>query len=214
MKLIPGPPPEAFRESIAETYSNAANQREAMGENAWRWPIAERVLSLLHAEGKQKLLEIGAGVGFTSRWFADRGIEVTATDLSFAQVELIRAKGLQASVADLYDLGFDAGSFDAAWAMNCIHHVAAADLHDVLVGVRDVLRPGGIWYLGVWGGRDEEGMYDNDFYQPSRFLSLRSDETIHDAAARVFDVEWFETFVPVDDKDGDLHMQSMLLRKP
>ena len=215
MKLIPGPPPDAFRESIATTYSNVAQQREEMGEADWRWPIAERVLSLLRAEGKQQLLEIGAGVGFTSRWFADRGLDVTATDLSPAQVELIRAKGLEARVADFYDLGFTPERFDAAWAMNCIHHVAAADLHDVLTGVRKVLRPGGLWYLGVWGGADEEGMYEDDFYQPARFLSMRSDETMRSAVEAVFTVEWFETFVPEEHRDDadDRHMQSMLLRK-
>jgi len=214
MKLIPGPPPPAFRESIATTYSNVAQQREEMGEADWRWPIAERVLAVLQTEGKSALLEIGAGVGFTSRWFAERGIDVTATDLSPAQVELIRAKGLVARVADLYDLGFEPGSFDVAWAMNCIHHVPSADLHDVLFGVHDVLRQGGLLYLGVWGGRDEEGMYEDDFYQPARFLSLRSDETIRAAVEAVFTVEWFETFVPDDPPDDDdRHMQSMLLRR-
>lgn len=214
MKLIPGPPPEAFRDSIATTYSNVAQQREEMGEAEWRWPIAERVLAMLRDEDKARLLEIGAGVGFTSRWFADRGLDVVATDLSPAQVELIRAKGLEARVADFYDLGLEPETFDAAWAMNCIHHIPSADLVHVMTNVRDVLRPGGLWYLGVWGGRDEEGMYDDDFYQPARFLALRTDESMLAAAERVFEVEWFETFLPDRDDDADLHMQSMLLRKP
>lgn len=214
MKLIPGPPPTRFRESIAATYSNVAHQREDMGEAEWRWPIAERVLARLHDEGKKELLEIGAGVGFTARWFADRGLEVTATDLSPTQVELIRSKGVNAQVADMYALGFPPGSFDAVWAMNCIHHVAVADLNEVLAGIRDVLRPRGLFYLGVWGGRDDEGMIEDDFYQPPRFLSLRSDETMRAAVEAVFDVEWFETFLPETDRDDDAHMQSMLLRVP
>lgn len=215
MKLVPGPPPPAFRESIATTYSNVARRREEMGEAAWRWPIAERVLARLQAEHKTSLLEIGAGVGFTSRWLADHGLDVTATDLSPAQVGFIRAKGLDGCVADLYALPFRPGSFDAAWAMNCIHHVASADLHDVLVGIRRVLRPGALFYLGVWGGTDEEGMIEDDFYQPARFLSLRSDATLRSAVEEVFTVEWFETFVPDDPpEDDDRHMQSMLLRRP
>jgi SAM-dependent methyltransferase len=186
-----------------------------MGEAAWRWPIAERVLAQLRAEGTTNLLEIGAGVGFTARWFADHGLEVTATDLSPAQVELIREKGLEAQMADLYDLPFEPGSFDAAWAMNCLHHVASADLHDVLLGIGRVLRPDGLFYLGVWGGVDEEGMIEDDFYQPARFLSLRSDTTLRAAVEEVFTVEWFETFVPDDPPEGDdRHMQSMLLRRP
>ena len=214
MKLIPGPPPEGFRDSIATTYSNVADQREQMGEAEWRWPIAERVAAQLEAEGKQRFLEIGAGVGYTSRWFADRGFEVTATDLAPGQVELIRAKGLEARVADFYELGFAPESFDAAWAMNCIHHIPTADLPGVIDGVADILSPGGLWYLGVWGGRDEEGMYEDDFYQPARFLAVRSDTSMREAVADRFSIEWFETFVPETDKEDDgLHMQSMLLRK-
>ncbi len=214
MKLIPGPPPDGFVDSIATTYSNVADQREEMGEADWRWPIAERVLEQMQAEGKTRLLEIGAGVGFTSRWFADRGIDVLATDLSPAQVDLIRAKELEAHVASFYELGVEPESFDAAWAMNCIHHVPSADLVRVMSNVRDVLRSGGLWYLGVWGGRDEEGMYEDDFYQPARFLALRTDDSMLAAAEQVFQIEWFETFVPDRDDDADLHMQSMLLRKP
>jgi SAM-dependent methyltransferase len=214
MKLIPGPPPEGFVDSIATTYSNVAAQREEMGEAEWRWPIAERVLRQLLAERKTRLLEIGAGVGFTSRWFADRGLDVLATDLSEAQVELIRAKGVEARVASFYDLGVDPESFDAAWAMNCIHHIPSADLVAVMADVSDALRRGGLWYLGVWGGRDEEGMYEDDFYQPARFLALRSDESMRAAARQVFEIEWFETFLPDREDDPDLHMQSMLLRKP
>ena len=55
MKLIPGPPPEGFVDSIATTYSNVAAQREEMGEAEWRWPIAERVLRQLLAERKTRL---------------------------------------------------------------------------------------------------------------------------------------------------------------
>lgn len=186
-----------------------------MGEADWRWPVAERFLGLMGAEGKRRLLEIGAGVGFTARWFVERGIDVVATDLSPAQVAMCRAKGLEAQVRDMYDLGFPAASFDAAWAMNCIHHVPSPDLVTVLTGIRNVLVPGGLLYLGVWGGRDMEGMYDDDFYPPPRFFAIRSDEALRDALARVFTVVEFTTFLPDVDRDDDgLHMQSAVLRAP
>ena len=58
-------------------------------------------------------------------------------------------------------------------------------------------------------------MYDDDFYQPARFLALRSDDAMRAAAQQVFEVEWFETFLPDEQRDDDgLHMQSLLLRKP
>jgi SAM-dependent methyltransferase len=199
---------------MAVTYDSVAAQREEMGEADWRWPLAERFLTRLQDETKTRLLELGAGVGYTSLWFAERGIDVVATDLSPAQVDLARAKGLEAHVRDMFDLNLPEESFDAAWAMNCIHHIPTADLPGVIAGVADVLRPGGLWYLGVWGGRDEEGMYEDDFYQPARFLAVRSDHSMQNAVADRFSIEWFETFVPETDKEDDgLHMQSMLLRK-
>jgi SAM-dependent methyltransferase len=214
MDLIPGPPPPSFRDSMAVTYDNVAAQRDEMGEADWRWPFAEQFLTRLQAEHKSRLLEIGAGVGYTSLWFAHRGIDVVATDLSPAQVDIARAKGLDAHVADMFDLDFAAESFDAIWAMNCIHHVPSADLPDVVAGIAEVLRPTGLFYLAVWGGRDIEGMYENDFYQPPRFFAIRSDERLRAALETTFTVESFETFLPDEQEDDDgLHMQSFLLRK-
>ena len=212
MKLVPVPPPPGFRDSIARTYDDVAAQREEMGEAEWRWPIAERLLETMRERGLISLLEIGAGVGFTSRWFADRGLDVTATDLSPEQVELCRAKGLDARVADMYDLGFPDESFGAVWMMNCIHHVPSADTVDVLAGIARVIRPGGLCYLGVWGGVDEEGVLEDDFYQPPRFFCFRSDESLRSAAEEVFDVLSFETFQPEED-DDDRHMQSLVLER-
>jgi SAM-dependent methyltransferase len=215
MKLIPGPPPEGFREAIARTYDGVAAVREERGEESWRWPIAEQFLEVLRAEGRSSLIEVGAGVGYTSRWFADHGMAVTATDLSPAQIELCRAKDLPARVADLHDLDFPPGSFDAAWAMNCLHHVPNAALPGVLEGLARVVTPGAPVYIGVWGGVDEEGMPEEDFYLPARFFSFRTDSTLRSHMEDAFMVERFETFRPDDGPaDDPLHMQSFFLRSP
>jgi SAM-dependent methyltransferase len=213
VKLIPGTAPEGFRASIAATYDNVAAVRDERGEEAWRWPIAERFLATLQDEGRTRLVEIGAGVGYTSRWFADHGLAVVATDLSPAQVERCRAKGLDAHVRDMYDLRFAPESFQALWAMNCIHHVPDDDLPGVLRGFASVLTPGSPVYLGVWGGVDEAGFPEEDFYQPPRFFAFRTDESLVALASQVFDVEAFEAFVPEGtDVDDRLHMQSLFLR--
>jgi len=213
VELVPGPAPDGFRSSIATTYDNVATIRDERGEEPWRWPIAERFLGTLQAEDRRRLIEVGAGVGYTSRWFLDRGLSVVATDLSPQQVALCRAKGLEAHVRDMYDLGFPEASFDALWAMNCIHHVPDEDLPTVFRGLAAVVTPGAPIYLGVWGGEDDAGIPEDDFYQPPRFFAFRSDETLVRMAAEVFDVEAFETFVPDGtDVDERLHMQSLFLR--
>jgi len=211
VELRPASPPEAFRDSLARSYDAAAASRDEMGEAEWRWPIAEAFLARLREAEGSRLLEVGSGVGYTSVWFAERGIDVVATDLSPEQVALCRTKGIEAHVRDMYDLDFPEKSFDALWAMNCVHHVPAADMSSVLDGFADVLVPGGLLYIGVWGGRDEEGIYDDDFYPPPRFFSLRSDATLRSVMGNRFAILEFDTFVPDMDKHDDgLHMQSIV----
>ena len=211
MQLLPGHAPERFRESLATTYDNHAGERDERGEADWRWPLAEAFQTRL-ADGA-RLLEIGAGTGYTSRWFADHGLAVVATDLSAAQVDRCREKGLEAHVRDMYDLGFPDESFDGVWAMNCLLHVPNADLDQVLVGIRDVLAPGGLLQLGVWGGIDEEGIYEDDFYKPNRFFSFRTDDDLKQRVADVFEILSFETLTPEEETDDGLHLQAVIARR-
>ena len=67
----------------------------------------------------------------------------------------------------------------------------------------------------MWGDVDEEGVPEEGFYQPARFFSFRSDESLLKIIGKVFVVERFETFRPGDEPNDDpLHMQSFFLRVP
>lgn len=211
MEILPGQPPAQFRRALRTTYDNHAAERDERGEADWRWPLAQRFRVRLGDDAR--LLEIGAGTGYTSRWFADRGLSVVATDLSPAQVDLCRAKGLEAHVRDMSDLGFQDESFDAVWAMNCLLHIPNVDLEAVLTGIRRVLVPGGLFQLGMWGGIGEEGLYEDDFYQPNRFFSFRTDEDLKRRVAEVFDIITFETLEPEEETDDNLHLQLILARR-
>jgi SAM-dependent methyltransferase len=213
MELMPGSPPADFKTRLQQTYDAHAEERDQMGEAGWRWPLCESLITLLKSESKTRLLELGAGAGYASKYFADRGLDVVATDLSPAQVERCRAKGLTAYHRDFYDLGFRMESFDAVWAMNCLLHVPSRDLEDVLSGIRDVLVVGGVFSMGTWGGIAEEGIYEDDFYQPSRFFALRTDEDLVARVGAVFEIEEFQTVVPPDAKDDSLHIQFIRARR-
>ena len=157
-----------------------------------------------------RLLEIGAGTGQDSVYFQQEGFAVVAADLSPVMVERCRAKGIEAHVMDFLRLDVPAGSFDAVYTMNSLLHVPNDDLPAVLAAVRTVLRPGGLFYAGVYGGTESaEGPIDGDEHVPPRFFSWRKDEELLAFAAACFDVVDFRSI----DAGGGRRFQSLTLQR-
>jgi ubiquinone/menaquinone biosynthesis C-methylase UbiE len=89
-----------------------------------------------------RVLEVGCGRGeFAARVAAELGAEVVALDLSERMVELTRARGLHAVVADVQELPFTNATFDCAVANWMLYHVP--DVDQALRELARVLRPGG-----------------------------------------------------------------------
>ena len=196
-------------------YDRTAEEREGGELASWKLDERQRFLTLLQEENKKTLLEIGAGPGKDSKFFQGSGLEVTCTDLSPEMVRLCREKGLVAHVMDFLSLDFPEGSFDAVYAFNCLLHAPKADLPGVLGDIRALLRPGGLFFLGQYGGAEREGTFSNDDQVLSRFFSYRSDEVIQAVATQLFELVCFRR-VPIEETragGSDLHFQSMVLRR-
>jgi SAM-dependent methyltransferase len=187
----------------------AAAERDGKGKVAFKVGERQRFLGYLRERDATSLLEVGAGTGHDSLYFQEHGLRVLCTDLSLAMVELCRAKGLDARVADFLSLGVPPASFDAVYALNCLLHVPTPDFPRVLAAIAEVLVPGGLLYVGTWGGADEEGPMRDDHHAVPRFFALRSDERMRQALAERFRVLSFTSF----DVKGE-HFQSFVLEKP
>ena len=195
---------------LREAYDGGATWRDGRTKEPWK--LAERQAFLERLASGARLLEIGAGTGQDSSYFQHEGVAVVAADLSAAMVERCRAKGIEAHVMDFLRLDFPAGSFDAVYAMNCLLHVPNHDLPAVLAIVRAILRPGGLFFVGVYGGTESaEGPLDDDQHVPPRFFSWRTDEQLLGFAADArFDVVDFHD---VDTRRG-YRFQSLTLSRP
>jgi SAM-dependent methyltransferase len=88
--------------------------------------------------------------------------------------------------------------------------VPKSEIDAVLEQIHRVLKPGGLFFLGIYGGESSEGVWEQDTYEPKRFFAMYTDEGIVEVAKRRFIVEDFHT-VPI--ADGAPHFQSLLLRK-
>lgn len=201
---------EDVLESLRQAYDQGAGQREAADLSDWKIAERQEFLTLLRAEDKRTLLEIGAGPGHFSAWFRDQGLDVTCTDLSPEMVALCRAKGLRAHVMDFLHLDFPPASFDAVFALNCLLHVPGADLDRVLAAVHRLLRPGGLFFYGVYGGYPFEGIFPDDQHEPKRYFVFYPDDELRRRVAGLFDEVSFRV-IPVEGENRS-HFQSLTLR--
>ena len=197
-------------ESLRVSYDRNAEERDQMAIAPWKIEERGKFLQWLQAEAKTTLLEIGAGPGKDSLYFQENGLQVVSTDLSPEMVKLCREKGLTAYVMDFLHLDFPPASFGAVYALNTLLHVPKTDLPRVLSAIQKLLKPEGIFYMGVYGGEDKEGILAQDHLEPKRFFSSYTDEAILQAVGAFFEVVYFR-HVPLEDPNQ--HFQSMILRK-
>lgn len=89
-----------------------------------------------------RVLDVGCGIGdITERFANELGADVQAIDVSARMVELTRARGIDAQVADAERLPYGDGEFDCVFAGWVLYHVPG--LEQALAECARVLRPGG-----------------------------------------------------------------------
>lgn len=98
--------------------------------------------------GCARVLEVAAGTGVVTMALAQSATAVVATDYAQAMVTMLERRvteaglaNVQCEQADLYNLRFDAGEFDAVVAANVLHLVP--DFAGAIAALRRVLKPGG-----------------------------------------------------------------------
>lgn len=205
--------PQDLKKNLSDAYDRQSKQRNQTQTQDWKIHEREAFLQRLRDEKKHTMLEIGAGPGKDSLFFSQNGVDVHATDLSEEMVQRCREKGLKADVMSFDDLQFPAGSFDAVWALNCLLHVPKKNLPEILAGLRRVLKKDGLFYLGVYGGINHEGIWQGDFHEPKRFFSFYDDDILKSILTREFKLEAFHKIPMDEDGDGPTHFQGVILRK-
>ncbi len=198
--------------NLRQTYDNSATHRDNAEIEPWKRAERDHYLSLCQQRGAKTLLEIGAGPGHTSRYFQDNGLEVICIDLSPAMVALCREKGLMAQTMDVLALDFPPASFDAIFTLNSLLHIPKRRLPLALGNIHTVLKPDGLFYLGVYGGYDSEEIWEDDPLEPKRFFSFHTDEHLQQAVSDTFDILMFKC-IPFREPDSPIHFQSLVLRR-
>jgi SAM-dependent methyltransferase len=199
-----------LKADLVTVYNQQSEERDKRKIDDWKAAERTHFLSWLQKEKKRMLLEIGAGPGRDSLFFKEQGLQVTCIDLSPKMVELCQQKGLDAHVMDMAQVDFKQDSFDAVYALNSFLHLPKDEFPLALGNVCNVLRPAGLFYLGIYGGIEFAGIWEKDAYRPKRFFSFHSDENLKRILANIFEISYFKR---IDFEEGELSFQSAILRK-
>jgi ubiquinone/menaquinone biosynthesis C-methylase UbiE len=117
--------------------------------------VKERTAELLSSNLNSKdkmIVSIGAGTGELENALMDKGFSnLTAVDISETNVEISKAKGVNAIVADAYKLPFENSSVDSIYVNETI---GALSLDKSLKEVARVLKPGGKIFIIAYKGEE------------------------------------------------------------
>ncbi len=201
---------KTFKDDIKKYYNQDANRRNSkIIRTPWKAKVRKTFYTTVKQEGKKTLLELGAGTGFDSLFFMRKGLKVTAVDISDESIRKCREKGIEAYEMDFYNLTALNKKFDCIYALNTLLHVPKADLHKVLQEIDAVLDRDGLFYLGLYGGNDDEiNLVKSGVSDVPRFFTFYSEKYLKTVLNDYFQIVNFKTF-PV----GKNIFHSFLLRK-
>ena len=123
---------------------------------ALRAAYLDRAARFLEGTGAERILDLGCGSGFVSRYLAERGFTVLGLDVSEEQIRLARTSArehelesrLSFEVAGIERLRARGERFDGIVTHAFLHHLAADELHALLGDMCAVVASGGAaWFL-------------------------------------------------------------------
>jgi cyclopropane fatty-acyl-phospholipid synthase-like methyltransferase len=117
-------------------------------------------------------LELGCGAGVpVGKALAER-YSLTGVDISRIQLDRARANVPDARLiqADMTEIRFPAGAFDAIVALYCMIHVPREEHAELLLRMRDWTKPGGYLLINMGTG-DDPGTVEDDWLGSPMFFS-------------------------------------------
>ena len=202
-----------YKDDLRRAYDVDVDRRGAMTPASWQTCTVDRFLESAHEVHANKIIELGCGTGQLARYVTDRGFDVTAIDLSPANVAETRKRGITAKVADFAALPYADNSFDAAFAMNSLLHVPPDELSNVLVEIARVLTSRAPLLVVVWGGISHEGVVADEWLDPPRYFRFYTDDALLALETPGFAFTSFESLDEQEDEVG-LHPQVLTLTTP
>lgn len=187
-------------------YNQNAENFIANTQNADMHPTQERFLRLLDAN--TSILDFGCGSGRDTKYFLEKGYQVTATDGS-AELCRLASEFTGIKVREMLFDELDAiNQYDGIWACSSILHLPKKELLPVIWKMCEALKDNGIIYTSFKYGDFEgerNGRYFTDF----------TEKTFREVIEKVPELTIEEHWITSDVRPGrgEEKWLSLLLRK-
>lgn len=120
-----------------------------------------------------RILDAGCGSGRDTKAFLERGYRVLAIDASPQMAQLATAlTGQRCAVLRFQEMEFYE-EFDGIWACASLLHVPKSQMPDVMRRFTQALKPGGVFYLSLKEGEEEQVAEDGRFFNYYTVESFR-----------------------------------------
>jgi len=152
--------------------------------NKWLIPSIEScyLAESWTSKGFRRFLDLGTGLGRHAIYFAKKGFDASADDLSQYGLDHLRrwAEGEQVTVdvrrCDMLNLPFPDSSFDCIMSYNVIYHTDTEGFIRALAEIRRVLKPGGEAFLTLISKKTESYLKANEAKRIDSNTILRDEQ--------------------------------------
>lgn len=176
-----------------DTYNQLAEEYDKETTDFWeRFP--KTIFNKFIESIKGKILDVGSGPGRDGLILQNAGFEVVCLDASESMVKIAKERGLNAIVGDFTSLPFEDKSFDGVWAYTSLLHIPKAQVEKPLAEIARVLKPGGMFGLGLIEGDTELYRESSGVGRPRWFSFYKKKEVENFLSQHGFKIIYFEEF--------------------
>jgi ubiquinone/menaquinone biosynthesis C-methylase UbiE len=155
-------------QDLRATYNRiAADYAVDHQHDAWIEDFVQQFVELLPPQAT--MLDLGCGPAWEMQQMRRDGLEQVGFDLSDELLKIAQKNNPTAKFVqgDMRHLPFEAHSFDGVFAKASLLHIKKEEVPGVIDEVERVLKPKGIFYVGIKkqrdGQRDEEVVTEDDY---------------------------------------------------
>lgn len=177
------------------TYNKMAKEYDDETVNFWDQFPRTFLDKFVELSG-EKIVDIGSGPGRDGMLLQKAGKEVFCVDASEAMVKLSSERGLKSVLAGFDKLPFEDESFDGAWSYTALLHIPKNSIGVPLGEISRVLKPSGVFALGLIEGDAEEYKESMGVGMPRWFSFYQKDEIENLCREHGFELVYFETLKP------------------